>query len=106
MQDATNQTLTANERKVLVGIDASEYGDDLQDSVWLFSVRDRSNVRGLTLSGTVASLVKKGLVKVAGGSRPLTSDTNADRDHEIRITDAGVAALTASGYVPKKAVRS
>jgi hypothetical protein len=34
----TNMKLTPNEVRVLQAIDASEYGDFLQDEVWTFSV--------------------------------------------------------------------
>lgn len=74
--------LTNNELLILTAIDKSEYGDHLQEAVWTFTLADHSPLRGKEISGTVASLVKKGFVRVAGEGREM----------EISITDRGAAA--------------
>jgi len=57
--------ITENEFAILKAIDDSEYGDSLRDSVWIFSVSNRCGLEGKVISGTVASLVKKGYVQVS-----------------------------------------
>ena len=56
--------LTTKELAVLKAIDDSEYGDNILDGVWTWSVWD--NVQGIddakSFPGVVSSLVKKGYV--------------------------------------------
>lgn len=57
--------ITQNELAILKAIDDSEYGDSLRDPVWMFSASNRCGLEGKVISGTVASLVKKGYVQVS-----------------------------------------
>lgn len=75
-------TLTNNEFSVLHAIDTSEYGEYLQDDVWTWSAADYAEPAGKAFSGTVSSLVKKGLV---------TSIEDGE-DSSIGMTDSGVDA--------------
>lgn len=98
---ASGKFLTDKEFEVLFAIDASEYGDRLQDSVWAFTIADHApSITGKSISGAVASLAKKGYV--------WTNGTGSEQ--EIGITDAGVTAylndLYLAGNTAKKAVRA
>ena len=59
--------LTHLELSVLRAIDSSEYGEDLRDDVWTFTVTDNMQADGATpkqLPGVISSLSKKGLVRI------------------------------------------
>jgi predicted transcriptional regulator len=71
--------LTPNEVRVLQAIDASEYGDFLQDAVWTFSVTQECGVAAGSVAGVVSSLVKKGLLKAS----------SEGADATLRMTDSG-----------------
>lgn len=79
-------TLTSNEYSVLKAIDTSEYGEYLQDDVWTWSAADYAEPSGKAFSGTVSSLVQKGLVYVSGYGEDAT----------IGMRDAGVDAYVAA----------
>jgi hypothetical protein len=85
--------LTALELMFLKAIDNSEYGDNLEDAVWFWSVADSTTCDKKQLSGIVSSLVNKDLI--------CTQDTGTD-EHTVWFTDAGVDAyLTAVGISNK-----
>lgn len=90
-------TTTTLELSVLAAIDASEFGDEIHNSIWTFSVWDNIDRHACpnrkSLSGAVSSCVKKGFVTIAG---------DGTNDSEIRITDAGIAALKTSGHKFRK----
>lgn len=90
--------LTNNEFEVLQSIDGSEYGENLCDEVWTFTIADNSTLSGKTISGTVSSLVKKNLVQVGGTGKEQT----------IGMTDEGIKAYVEAcqvkGLTPKKKV--
>ncbi len=89
--------VTENEYAILKAIDDSEYGDSLRDSVWMFSVSNRCGLEGKVISGTVASLVKKGYVQTR---------MHGDREsHTIVMTYAGIQAyVDMAGEETKKYV--
>ena len=82
-------TLTKKELAVLKAIDRSEYGDQLTDTIWTFSIfynisDEEIRSEGITersLGGIIASLNNKGLVRSHKGCEP-NEDT-------VTITDAG-----------------
>lgn len=80
--------LTANEIAVLKAIDNSEYGDNLHDEIWTFSVADNCSLKPRSLPGIVSSLSKKKLVSCCGAY-------DGD-DATIGMTDAGIAAYVAA----------
>lgn len=84
--DAQPARLTANELAVLTAIDASEYGDQITDAIWAWSVADHCKLTGKTISGTVSSLQKKGLTKSG----------DSGRDATICMTDEGVRVYAAA----------
>jgi len=74
--------ITKMELAVLKAIDWSEYGSYLNDAVWFFSVRDHvEGVEPASLGGVIASLSKKGLVRVEG--------CDVDEDDIIYMTKQG-----------------
>lgn len=84
--------LTKLELEVMKAIDASEYGERLQDGVWTFTIADHlpKTVASRSIPGIVSSLVKKGFLTTGGSGR----------DQEVGITkdgqDAYVAAVGAA----------
>lgn len=84
--------LTSNELAFLTAIDHSEYGDNLLDDVWAFTIADNSKLKGKTISGTASSLVKKGLITV--------SDRHAStHDSTVGFTQKGAGVyVKAVGY--------
>ena len=78
--------LTEKELSVLKAIDFNEFGDDVMDPVYTWSVFDyASGVESTSFPGVVSSLVKKGYV---------WSDTdNRDEDDNcMGFTDEGLVA--------------
>jgi hypothetical protein len=62
-----SQTITELERKVILGIMASEYCDgDPMSEIWSWSIR-APGIAKKSLSGIVSSLSKKGLVICRSG---------------------------------------
>ena len=59
-------TLTEKELAVLKAIDMSEYGDNIMDAIWTWSVADNMDrdiiANDSSLGGIIASLTKKGFV--------------------------------------------
>lgn len=91
----TETNLTMLELSVLAAIDASEYGDELTNEIWMFSVTDNMEDGGATpkqLPGVVSSLVKKGLVKSGG----------TGNDAGVHMTDAGAGAYMAAAGLNRK----
>lgn len=86
--------LTAKEFEALKAIDESEYGDDLLDSVWSFTIVDNSTLNTRSVGGVVASLVKKGFVKCDTGS--------GDDEASVGMTHAGAKAYIARNGGSKK----
>lgn len=78
--------LTPNEFKVLAAIDASEYGDTLGSAVWTFTIQDHCDLTPRSIPGVVASLSKKGLVRIAG----------TGREAEIGMSEQGQAVYLAT----------
>jgi hypothetical protein len=78
--------LTPNEVRVLQAIDASEYGDNLLDSVWSFTIADHSDLAPRSIGGIVSSLSKKGITKSSGYGNEET----------IRLTPYGVGVYYAT----------
>lgn len=77
--------LTKNECKAIEGIVTSEYDEGaIYRCVWTWSANPFSSKK--TFSGVVASLSKKGCVKVAGDGK----------DSEITLTEAGWLAYKAA----------
>jgi len=56
----TQLTLTDLEKLVLEGINNSDYGSELGDEIWSWSIN--CSVTGKMLSGVCSSLKKKGLI--------------------------------------------
>jgi len=71
--------LTVMEKAVLSAIDNSEFGDDLCDPVWTFSIE--GCVPKASLGGVIGSLVKKNLV--------LAMEIYGDDDATIEMTKMG-----------------
>ena len=74
--------LTTNEAAVLLSIAYNDYGDGPGTEIWADCInasRKPSGLTGKVLSGTVASLARKGLVLCYGSGQ----------DACIRITDFG-----------------
>ena len=74
--------LTENELAVLTAIDNSEYGDCILDEIWTFSLEynvPKGGPQGKEISGTCASLKKKGLVNLS----------HSDGMDTIKLTVAG-----------------
>lgn len=82
--------LTALELAVLKAIDESEYGGDLTDLIWTFSVDDHlpASIKSTSIPGIVSSLVKKGLV--------VSSPAFMGDDATIGMTSAGAEAYIAA----------
>jgi hypothetical protein len=59
-----NITLTELEKEILLGMNYSEYGEELGDTLWLFDCIEEG--KGKSNSGVVSSLSKKNLVKTNG----------------------------------------
>lgn len=76
----TSIELTQLEREVLEGINNSEYGNDLGDAIWSWSIKCAS-AGSKTISGVVSSLSKKGL----------TVSQGSGNDQTVQLTDLGVA---------------
>lgn len=85
-------TLTKNELAVLKAIDDSEYGDNILDGVWTWSVWD--NVEGVenakSFPGIISSLVKKGYVTSSEDSG------NGEDDACIDMTNDGFEVYAAT----------
>lgn len=77
--------LTELEKQVIKQINQSEYGSEMGDPVWSWSISGK--VKGKQLSGVVSSLVKKGLVG---------SDDKSDKDACTWLTKEGVAYCIAN----------
>jgi len=84
--------LTHLELSVLRAIDCSEYGEDIADDVWTFSITDNMAADGATpkqLPGVISSLSKKGLVRIC----------DVPGEETVGVTKAGAAAyIAAVGY--------
>lgn len=80
--------LTTFERETLIAIAANDFGDTLTSEVWTCTIEDYMSGEGPTgkaLSGTVSSLVKKGLL--------IAYNAGSDkREHTVKLTDLGVRA--------------
>lgn len=73
-----NITLTDSEKQVLEGINNSDYGDQLGDPIWSWSINCK--ITGKERSGVCGSLAKKGLVN--GG--------DSGKDSTINLTQLGI----------------
>lgn len=78
--------LTEKELDVLKSIDNNEFGDNIMDPVYTWSVSDYFNGEKTSFPGVVSSLVKKGLV--------WSDDGNGDEDC-MGMTDEGFVAYIA-----------
>jgi hypothetical protein len=81
--------LTEKELAVMKAIDASEYGDYLDDEIWTFSLEynvPKGGPKGKEISGVCSSLKKKGLVRLS----------NTDDRDTIYMTDEGIKAYTSA----------
>lgn len=88
----TPSKLTPNQFAVLSAIDTSEYGCDLGDAVWTFTIADNCGLSSRSIPGTIGSLIRKGFVKSCGGP-----------EANIHMTEAGeLAYIAANGGVSKK----
>jgi predicted MarR family transcription regulator len=75
----SNIKLTDLEKQVLEGINNSDYGDELGDSIWCGSERcDISDTK--EISGVYSSLSKKGLIDV----------DKAGKNSTVWLTDLGI----------------
>ena len=91
------KNLTENEAAVLNAFFESEYGDvdmaaytEYGREVWMFSIKEHSRLDGKTFSGTVSSLVKKGLV---------ITDTAGDKGAmQMSIKDTYIVTITEKGW--------
>jgi DNA-binding MarR family transcriptional regulator len=80
--------LTPKQLALLTAIDNSEYGDQLCDAVWTFSISDNSDLAPKSVPGIIASLIQKGLV-LSGG------DGTDQDEYFVHMTEAGAAAYLA-----------
>jgi len=97
MKTETKISITENERIVLRAIVDNEFqdgGDVIENPVWTFALYSahKSGISGKALSGTISSLVKKGLVGVDAIDLGELGKTPHD-DDTVWITAQGVAAL-------------
>jgi len=84
----TDTKLTDKELAVLTAIDASEYGDNICDAVWAWSIAQNCpTLPATSIGGIVASLQKKKLVT--------TSDVGT-RDAATAMTDEGARMYAAA----------
>ena len=79
--------LTQNELEVLKAIDSSEYGDNLNDPVWSFTIADNSKLEKTSIPGICSSLSKKGLVSCT---------EYEENQNTIAITKKGIEAYVAA----------
>lgn len=85
----TNEiNLTDLEKEVLTGINNSDYGDQLGDPIWSYSIDFASSK---ILSGVVSSLTKKGLV----------SSQDEGKDSTVWLTDLGIEICKEHGLLGK-----
>lgn len=82
--------LTQLEKEVLEGINNSDYGDDLGDPIWSWSIRHAS-AGSKVISGVVSSLSKKGL----------TNSQGSGNDQVVALTVAGVDVCKEYGLLGK-----
>ena len=83
------KVLTVNEMKVLKSLAYNDYGEG--HATWSWAVNESkhpSGIKGKALSGVVASLVKKGLLKAEGEGE----------DSSISTTEAGIAEMKKNGW--------
>jgi len=86
--------ITDNELAVLTAIDASEYGDNIHDAIWAWSIAQNCPLKATSIGGIVASLQKKGLVT--------TTDVGT-RDAATAMTELGAREYVARvGYNRRK----
>jgi len=90
------KNLTEKEAAILGAFFESEYGDvdmaaysEYGREIWMFSIKEHSGLDGKTFSGTVSSLVQKGLVQtdtagVKGAMQMAIKDT-----YTMTITEKG-----------------
>jgi predicted MarR family transcription regulator len=81
--------LTDLEKLVLEGINNSDYGDDLGDPIWSWSIN--CTVKGKARSGVVSSLSQKGLVGSNGSGK----------DDTVWLTPIGVEICKEHGLQGK-----
>lgn len=74
----TSITLTPSEKLILEGINNSNYGDQLGDPIWSWSIE--CSITGKERSGVCSSLAKKGLI----------ADDGAGKDGTTWLTDLGI----------------
>ena len=93
--------ITEMEKAILTGIRNDDYTDneDSTYSTWVFSAIIESKIEPKRARGVISSLVKKGLVEIAGMS------TNFD-DTTIEITNAGKLFCTENNIVCEAAIRN
>ena len=89
--------LTEKESAVLKAIDGSEYGDELTDAIWSWSLWDNIDKEvvpnATSIGGIVSSLVKKGLVYVTDEGTEEAAIEMTEAAAELLIEKVGYKEL-------------